>query len=150
MDLEGQEYWLGQGATKRCRLSWLTNNALVDEPKCEGGGGGLTSGAWVQLCTWSTNKLWRSDSIWAWRICVNRGVSVNIWELLLTSAQKKKMWKVNDFALVWSRQDGHFDWSSFSVSCRTFNCPINTQASCQHLSLLSWCSVIVSGLVARV
>jgi hypothetical protein len=23
-----------QGATKRCRLSWLTNSALVYEPKC--------------------------------------------------------------------------------------------------------------------
>jgi hypothetical protein len=31
-----------QGVTKRCRLSWLTNSALVYEPKCgaEGGGGG--------------------------------------------------------------------------------------------------------------
>jgi hypothetical protein len=25
-----------QGVTKRCRLSWLTNSALVYEPKCEG------------------------------------------------------------------------------------------------------------------
>jgi hypothetical protein len=31
----------GQGVTKRCRLSWLTNSALVYEPKwgMEGGGG---------------------------------------------------------------------------------------------------------------
>jgi hypothetical protein len=28
-----------QGVTKRCCLSWLTNSALVNEPKCEGGGG---------------------------------------------------------------------------------------------------------------
>jgi hypothetical protein len=28
-----------QGVTKRCRLSWLTNNALVNEPKCGGGEG---------------------------------------------------------------------------------------------------------------
>ncbi len=28
-----------QGVTKRCRLSWLTNSALVNEPKCEGRGG---------------------------------------------------------------------------------------------------------------
>jgi hypothetical protein len=28
-----------QGVTKRCRLSWLTNSALVYEPKCGGGGG---------------------------------------------------------------------------------------------------------------
>ncbi len=27
------------GVTKRCRLSWLTNSALVYEPKCEGSGG---------------------------------------------------------------------------------------------------------------
>jgi hypothetical protein len=30
----------GQGVTKRCRLSWLTNSALVYEPKCWEGGGG--------------------------------------------------------------------------------------------------------------
>jgi hypothetical protein len=29
-----------QGVTKRCRLSWLTYNALVNEPKCGGGGVG--------------------------------------------------------------------------------------------------------------
>jgi hypothetical protein len=28
-----------QGVTKRCRLSLLTNSALVYEPKCGGGGG---------------------------------------------------------------------------------------------------------------
>jgi hypothetical protein len=27
-----------QGVTKRCRLSLLTNSALVYEPKCGGGG----------------------------------------------------------------------------------------------------------------
>ena len=27
-----------QGVTKRCSLSWLTNSALVNEPKCGGGG----------------------------------------------------------------------------------------------------------------
>ncbi len=34
-----------QGDTKRCRLSWLINSALVHEPKCEGKGGlrGLTN-----------------------------------------------------------------------------------------------------------
>ncbi len=30
---------LTQGFTKRCRLSWLTNSALVHEPKCRGRGG---------------------------------------------------------------------------------------------------------------
>jgi hypothetical protein len=29
-----------QGVTKRCRLSWLTNSALVYEIKCWGRGGG--------------------------------------------------------------------------------------------------------------
>jgi hypothetical protein len=29
-----------QGVTKRCRLSWLTNSALIYEPKCGGMGGG--------------------------------------------------------------------------------------------------------------
>ncbi len=38
---------LFQGFTKRCRLSWLTNSALVYEPKCGGGmlGGLLMSTA---------------------------------------------------------------------------------------------------------
>jgi hypothetical protein len=30
---------IGQGVTKRCRLSWLTISALVYEPKCGGMGG---------------------------------------------------------------------------------------------------------------
>ncbi len=30
-----------QGVTKRCRLSWLTNSALIYEPKCGGSGGGV-------------------------------------------------------------------------------------------------------------
>ena len=34
-------YTLTQGVTKRCRLTWLTNSALVYEPKCEGEGGGV-------------------------------------------------------------------------------------------------------------
>ncbi len=47
----------GQGVTKRCRLSWLTNNALVYEPKCGGRGG-------VQLYIHrSPNKLWRYNFI---------------------------------------------------------------------------------------
>ncbi len=31
-------FWV-QGVTQRCRLSWLTNSALVYEPKCGGKGG---------------------------------------------------------------------------------------------------------------
>jgi hypothetical protein len=35
-----------QGVTKRCRLSWQTNSALVYEPKCGGrraGGSGVSA-----------------------------------------------------------------------------------------------------------
>ncbi len=32
-----------QGLTKRCRLSWLTNSALVYKPKCGVGGCGLSA-----------------------------------------------------------------------------------------------------------
>ncbi len=35
---------IGQGLTERCRLSWLTNSALIYEPKCEGEGGGGVAG----------------------------------------------------------------------------------------------------------
>ncbi len=40
-----------QEVTKRCRISWLTNSALVYEPKCVGRGscGGVSQ--WVQLYT---------------------------------------------------------------------------------------------------
>jgi hypothetical protein len=50
--------------TKRCRISWLTNSALVYEPKCGGWGVGLWGlSQWVQLRTWSPNKHRRSSSI---------------------------------------------------------------------------------------
>jgi hypothetical protein len=45
-----QGYPCYQGVTKRCRLSCLTH-----------AWGGLSQ--WVQLCTWSPNKLWRSNYI---------------------------------------------------------------------------------------
>jgi hypothetical protein len=39
-DLQSKLRFYVQGAiTKRCRLSWLTNSALVYEPKCGGGWG---------------------------------------------------------------------------------------------------------------
>ncbi len=50
----------GQGVTKRCRLSWLTNSALVYEPKCGGKGGSQPMRTAVYR---SSNKLWRSNSI---------------------------------------------------------------------------------------
>ncbi len=40
-----------QGVTKRCRPSWLTNSALVYEPKCGGRGELRGISQWVQLYT---------------------------------------------------------------------------------------------------
>jgi hypothetical protein len=50
-----------QGVIKRCRPSWLTNSALVYEPKY--GGEELRGLSCVHHVTWSPNKLWRSNSI---------------------------------------------------------------------------------------
>ncbi len=53
-----------QGVTKRCCLCWLTNCALVLYMSPNAGGGELRGlSQWVQRCTWSPNKLWRSNSI---------------------------------------------------------------------------------------
>jgi hypothetical protein len=57
-----------RGVTKKCRLSWLTNSAIVYEPKCGrmgwmGWGGGGVSANEQSLCAWSLNKLQRSNSI---------------------------------------------------------------------------------------
>ncbi len=54
-----------QGVTKRCRLFWLTNSALVYDPKCGGGGRGCGASAnkYSYVRTWSPNKLWRSNYI---------------------------------------------------------------------------------------
>ncbi len=53
--------WRGQGATKRCRLSLLTNSALGYEPKCGGRRGSCGVVANEYSCVHrSPNKLWRS------------------------------------------------------------------------------------------
>ncbi len=53
-----------QGVTKRCSLSWLTNRALVFEPKCGGGGSWVESAnEYSSAVHRSPNKLWRSNSI---------------------------------------------------------------------------------------
>jgi hypothetical protein len=52
-----------QGVTKRCRLSWLTNSALVYEPKRGGRGGVAGSQPLSTAVQRSPNKLWRSYSI---------------------------------------------------------------------------------------
>ncbi len=44
------KYWY-QGVTKRCRRSWLTNSALVYEPKCGGRGELRGISQWVQQYT---------------------------------------------------------------------------------------------------
>jgi hypothetical protein len=51
-----------QGVTKRCHLSWLTNYALVYEPKCMGMGGVARSQLMSTAVHRSQNKLWRSNS----------------------------------------------------------------------------------------
>jgi hypothetical protein len=59
-----------QGVTRRCRLSWLTNSALVYESKCGGMGGGGEGGcvasaneySCARHVTWSPNKLFRDLS----------------------------------------------------------------------------------------
>ncbi len=51
----------GQGDTQRCRLSWLTNSALVYEPKCGGGGCGVSANEYS--CTQEPRETWRSNSI---------------------------------------------------------------------------------------
>jgi hypothetical protein len=79
-------FWIGlgwnQGVTKRFRLSWLTNIALVYVPKCGGRGWLRGLSQWLQLCTWSTYKLWRSNprlkqkietypaNYWTFGICI--------------------------------------------------------------------------------
>ncbi len=49
---------------KRCSLSWLTNSALVYEPKCGGGRGGVGRSQPMSTAVHrSPNKLWRKNSI---------------------------------------------------------------------------------------
>jgi hypothetical protein len=56
-----------QGVTKRCRLSLLTNSALVIRFQMRGEGGSCRVSAneysIAHHVTWSPNKLWRSTSI---------------------------------------------------------------------------------------
>jgi hypothetical protein len=49
-----------QGVTKRCRLSWLTNSALVYEPKCRGWDCGVSANEY-SCAHGAPNKLWRSN-----------------------------------------------------------------------------------------
>jgi hypothetical protein len=47
---------VNQGVTKRCRLSWLTSSALYGVSDSQ-------PVSTVQLCTWSPNIFWRSNSV---------------------------------------------------------------------------------------
>jgi hypothetical protein len=51
----------GRGVTKRCRPSWLTNSALVYEPKCGGGWELRGFSQWIQL--YSIFNLWLQDKV---------------------------------------------------------------------------------------
>jgi hypothetical protein len=76
-----------QGVIKRCRLSWLTNSALVYESKCEGRGRCRVSAdeySCAHHVTWSPNKLWSSNSIF------------NLWDNVLKSKYLNPgLWQVN-------------------------------------------------------
>jgi hypothetical protein len=52
-----------QGVTKRCRLTWLTNSALVYEPNYRGWGVVVGSQPMSTALHRSPNKLWGSNSI---------------------------------------------------------------------------------------
>ncbi len=59
------EWSQSRGVTKRCRLSLLTNSALVYETNC-GGRGGVAGSHPMAMSTAvnrSPNKLWRYNSI---------------------------------------------------------------------------------------
>ena len=68
-----------QGVTKRCRLSWLTNSALVYEPNAGGGGvaGSQTMSTDVQerkinfgdLTPYLTCAVYRQILFWRARVC---------------------------------------------------------------------------------
>ncbi len=77
-----------QGVTKRCRLSWLTNSALVYEPKSGEGGGGVTGSQPMSTAVHrSPNKRWRSNSIF--NLCKISYISTGTWS-------------AETFGLLWS------------------------------------------------
>jgi hypothetical protein len=62
-----------QGVTKRCRLSWLTNSALIYEPKCGGGWLGCGESANEYSCTYGAQinfviNLCLSDEWWGYTL----------------------------------------------------------------------------------
>jgi hypothetical protein len=72
-------FWGRQGVTRRCRQSSWPIATLVNEPKCGGGGCGVSANenSCAYHVTWSPNKLWRSNSIfnlWGQVSMYERGV----------------------------------------------------------------------------
>jgi hypothetical protein len=67
---------LNQGVSKRCRLSWLTNSAVLNKPEWGGGEGGIRGLSWIELWIYSAKKLWRSN---------NYSICWIIWETLSVS-----------------------------------------------------------------
>jgi hypothetical protein len=89
--------WSKKGVTKRCRLSWLTNSALVYEPKCGGRGGVAGSQPMSTAVHRSPNKLWRSSSIfnlWLWcRKLATLEADANRGNERADGAEKKIRWR---------------------------------------------------------
>ncbi len=68
-------FLLLQGATKRCRLYWLTNSLLVYEPKCGGTGGSCEASANEYSCA----------------VCTVHGAQINFGDLTLYLTYGLKM-----------------------------------------------------------
>ncbi len=75
-----------QGVTKSCRLSLLTNSALVNAVQMRGEGGTCGVSANDYSCahhvTWSPNKLWRSNSIFNLWYYLTQGRATGEWAKL--------------------------------------------------------------------
>jgi hypothetical protein len=77
--------WANQGVIKRCRLSWLTNSALVYmyEPKCGGMGGGVVS-AYEYTAAYIT---WHGAQI-NWRSTFTLTFGANVYHCCVVTAPK--------------------------------------------------------------
>ncbi len=72
--------YVEHGVTKKCRLSWLTNTALLYEPKGGERGELRALSLWVQLYTGAQINFWISNSVfnlWCWAL-------TNYWTLVCT------------------------------------------------------------------
>ncbi len=76
---------------KRCRLSLLTNSALVYESQCGGMGGVATSQPMSTAEHRSPNKLWRSTSIF--NLCSKPSFMITVWRARHDSPIILCLWK---------------------------------------------------------